>query len=59
MTEDSHGNGVTLYVYDATSSIEIGTTGGVAAGTITIDSGKTVTEAGTFYASSGIVDTGF
>ena len=59
LTEDSHGNGVTLYVYDATSSIEIGTTGGVAAGTITIDSGKTVTEAGTFYTSSGtIVDKG-
>ena len=59
LTEDSHGNGVTLYVYDATSSIEIGTKGGVAAGTITIDSGQTVTEAGTFYTSSGtIVDNG-
>ena len=40
LTEDSHGNGVTLDVYDATSSIEIGTTGGVAAGTITIDAGR-------------------
>ena len=50
LAEDSRGYGVTLYVYDATSSIEIGTTGGVAAGTITIDAGKTVTEAGTFYA---------
>jgi hypothetical protein len=59
LTEDSHGNGVTLYVYDATSSIEIGTKGGVAAGTITIDAGTTVTEAGTFYVSSGtIVDKG-
>ena len=39
LTEDSDGNGVTLDVYDTTSSIEIGTTGGVAAGTITIDCG--------------------
>ena len=59
LTEDSHGNGVTLYVDDTTSSIEIGTTGGVAAGTITIDNGTTVTETGSFYASSGtIVDKG-
>ena len=59
LTEDSHGNGVTLDVDDATSSIEIGTTGGVAAGTITIDKGTTVTETGSFYASSGtIVDKG-
>ena len=50
LAEDSRGYGVTLYVYDATSSIEIGKTGGVAAGTITIDAGKTVTEQGSFYA---------
>ena len=59
LTEDSDGNGVTLYVYDATSSIEIGTKGGVAAGTITIDSGKTVTEAGTFYSADHRRQRGF
>ena len=55
--QDVHGNGVTLYVYDATSSIEIGTAGGVAGGTITIDAGSSVTESGTFYAPT-VVDNG-
>ena len=32
MQQDVHGNGVTLYVYDSTSSIEIGTAGGAAGG---------------------------
>jgi hypothetical protein len=36
LQEDAQGRGVNLGV-DATSSIEIGTAGGVAAGTITID----------------------
>ena len=51
-----NGISVTLSA-DATSSIEIGATGGTAAGTITIDAGKTVTEAGSFYAPT-IVDKG-
>ena len=57
MQQDVHQNGVTLYVYDSTSSIEIGTAGGAAGGTITIDSGSSVTESGTFYAPT-IVDNG-
>ena len=56
LQEDVHGNGVTLNV-DAKSSVEIGTAGGAAAGTITIDAGKTVTEAGTFEAQT-IIDNG-
>ena len=42
---------------DSTSSIEIGTAGDAAAGSITIDPGVTVTEAGTFTAPS-IIDNG-
>ena len=57
LQQDVHQNGVTLYVYDSTSSIEIGTAGGAAGGTITIDSGSSVTESGTFYAPT-IVDNG-
>ena len=57
LQQDVHQNGVTLYVYDSTSSIEIGTAGGAAGGTITIDSGSSVTESGTFYAPT-IVDKG-
>jgi hypothetical protein len=57
LQQDVHQNGVTLYVYDSTSSIEIGTAGGAAAGAITIDSGASVTESGAFYAST-IVDNG-
>ncbi len=55
LAEDSFGNGVTLAVDDGGSSIEIGTTGGAAAGSITIDAGKTVTEQGEFEAPSVIV----
>jgi hypothetical protein len=57
LTEDVNGGGVTLSVSDAMSSIEIGKTGGAAAGTLTIDSGVTVTEAGSFSAPT-IVDKG-
>jgi hypothetical protein len=57
LTEDAHGNGAYLDVYDLNSSIEIGTAGGAAAGTITIDAGKTVTEAGSFSAPT-IADNG-
>ena len=39
---------IVLEVEDATSSIEIGTAGGVAAGSLTIDSGVTVTASGFF-----------
>ena len=56
LQEDVNGIGVALSA-DATSSIEIGATGGAAAGTITIDAGKTVTEAGSFTAPT-IVDKG-
>ena len=56
LQEDVDGNGVRLAV-DATSSIEIGSAGGAAAGTITIDAGQTVTEAGSFNAPT-IVDDG-
>ena len=48
---------IVLEVEDATSSIEIGTAGGVAAGSLTIDSGVTVTASGFFYAPT-IVDDG-
>ena len=48
---------IVLEVEDATSSIEIGTAGSVAAGSLTIDSGVTVTVSGLFYAPT-IVDDG-
>ena len=57
LQQDVHGNGATLDVEDTTSSIEIGTAGGAAAGTLTIDGGSSVTESGTFYAPT-IVDNG-
>ncbi|MGD0864719.1 MAG: hypothetical protein ABSA49_04085 [Rhizomicrobium sp.] len=57
LTQDANGNGVTLNVADASSSIEIGKTGGVAAGTLTIDDGVSVTETGSFTAPT-IVDNG-
>ena len=44
-------------VLDATSSLEISTAGGAAAGSVTIDSGVTTTVAGSFQAPS-IVDNG-
>ena len=48
---------VFINVADATSSLEIGTAGGAAAGSVTIDSGVTTTVAGSFQAPS-IVDNG-
>ena len=50
VAEDTNKYGVTLEVYDATSSIELGAAGGVAAGTITVDSGVVVNERGTLDA---------
>ena len=49
-------NGVTL-IADESSSIEIGTAGGAAAGSITVDSGVTTTVTGSF-AAVNIVDNG-
>ncbi|HEY1710695.1 MAG TPA: hypothetical protein VGG10_20680 [Rhizomicrobium sp.] len=54
---EGSGAGVTLTVGDASSSIEIGKTGSAAAGTLVIDTGVTVTEAGVFSAPA-IVDNG-
>jgi hypothetical protein len=55
LQEDISGNGVSLNVADVMSSIEIGTTGGVAAGTLTIDAGVSVTESGSFNAPAIVV----
>jgi hypothetical protein len=46
---------VYLNVEDNTSSLEIGTAGGVAAGSLTVDNGMTVTAAGNFTAPNIIV----
>ena len=43
---------------DATSTIEVGTLGGAAAGTITIDAGNVLSGAGSILAANGIVDNG-
>ncbi len=43
---------------DNTSTIEIGTTGGAAAGAITIDSGRTITSSTTASFSGNLVDNG-
>jgi hypothetical protein len=51
------GADVSLVVNDSTSSLEIGTAGGVAAGSLTIDNGVTVTPAvGGFDAPKIVVD---
>jgi len=47
-----------LDVEDSTSSIEIGTAGGAAAGALTIDAGVTVTYAGLSLTAPSIVDNG-
>jgi hypothetical protein len=57
LTQDANGDGIYLTVADASSSIEIGTKGGAAPGTLTIDTGVSVTESGSFSAPT-IVDNG-
>jgi filamentous hemagglutinin len=47
---------VNLVVNDSTSSLEIGTAGGVATGSLTIDQGVTVTASGSFTAPNMVVD---
>ncbi len=54
-TLDGASGGITLSA-DSTSSIEIGTAGTASTATITIDSGVTVTESGSFTAPGIVVD---
>jgi hypothetical protein len=53
----NNGNGAGLWV-DSLSSIEIGTSGGAAAGAVTVDSGATLTEDVTAYIDAGVVNNG-
>ena len=51
LADGADGNGTSISLSaDGTSSIEIGTAGNAAAGTVTIDAGVTMTETGIFSA---------
>ena len=56
--EPSTSLATSIVVADTTSSVEVGTQGGAAAGTITIDAGNVLSGAGTILAANGIVDNG-
>ena len=56
MVATQAGNGIT--VADTTSTIEVGTAGTAAPGTLTVDSGKSISGQGSLSAANGIVNAG-